>query len=56
MKLDLVQILIDQYRERVRPSIESELTDIARDLGVSPRAILEAMTVAVDVLEEKRKA
>lgn len=53
MKKDLVQILLDHYRDRIQPSLEHEVRDIAEDQGVAPLDVCYAMFIALDELDRQ---
>lgn len=50
-KLDLVQILLDHYADRIQPSIPHEVQDIAEMHGVSAEEVCQAMFEAMDELD-----
>lgn len=52
-KLDVVQVLITQYRDRIQLCIPSEVQDIAKDLGITAQDVCNAMVTALDELESR---
>lgn len=50
-KIDLVYVLLNEYRDRVQPSVPAEVQDIADAHGVTAQAVCDAMLVALDELE-----
>ena len=51
-KIDLVQRILTEYQDRIQPSIPSEVLDIAKACGVTPRQVCAAIDIALDILEQ----